>query len=502
MPPPSLVEQLDLLIRSRTPILWIRTLEEERVQALLQQVARGLGGRALWCWDFISGLQGAAGREGEAARNPMGALEVIAGLPAQQGVIVLLKDFHRFSDDAGICRRLRNLASRLREGPHTLVISAPRWDLPAELQDSITTLDLPLPDAGAIERLLASIARASGQPLPAEVLSELTAACHGLSEQRVRQLAARALARRGQLGPEDLAEVLEEKRLAIARSELLEYCPTEATPADIGGLDSLKHWLDQRHRAFSEEARRFGLPLPRGVLLVGPQGTGKSLTARAIAHSWSMPLLRLDVGRLFAGLVGASEARTREMIQWVEALAPCVLWIDEIDKGFSFSGAADGRSDGGTSQRVLASLLTWMAEKASPVFVVATANAVERLPAELLRKGRFDEIFWLELPDAQERRAILDLQLRRRRPTHTIPLEVLVDRTEGFSGAELEQTVIEAMHLAFGDKRDLEEPDLIAAASQVVPLSRTAREQLEALRRWASGGRARPASGPRLRTEL
>jgi SpoVK/Ycf46/Vps4 family AAA+-type ATPase len=501
MTPPSLVEQLDLLIRSRTPILWIRTLEEERVEALLQQVARKLGGRPLWAWDFISGLQGAPGREGEAARNPMGALEVMANVPTEQGAMLLLKDFHRFTEDAGICRRLRNLASRLRQGPLTLVITAPRWDLPGELQDSITALELPLPDAPAIERLLASIAQASGHPLPEELLGELTAACHGLSEQRVRQLAARALARRGQLGPDDLAEVLEEKRLAIARSELLEYCPTEATPADIGGLEALKHWLEQRHRAFSEEARRFGLPLPRGVLLVGPQGTGKSLTARAIAHSWSMPLLRLDVGRLFAGLVGASEARTREMIQWVEALAPCVLWIDEIDKGFSF-GTADGRSDGGTSQRVLASLLTWMAEKTSPVFVVATANAVERLPAELLRKGRFDEIFLLELPDAQERRAILDLQLRRRRPAHAIPLDVLVDRTAGFSGAELEQTVIEAMHLAFGENRDLQEPDLIAAASQLVPLSRTAREQLEALRQWASSGRARTASGQRVGGEL
>ncbi|MEB3303510.1 MAG: AAA family ATPase, partial [Cyanobacteriota bacterium] len=297
MTPPVLVEQLDLLIRSRTPILWMRTLEEDRVEALLKQVAQQLGGRTLWSWDFVGGLQGAVGREGEAARNPMGALEVIAGVPIDQGALLLLKDFHRFTDDAGICRRLRNLANRLRQGPHTLVITAPRWELPGELQDSITTLELPLPDAPAIERLLASIAQASGHPLPPELLDELTAACHGLSEQRVRQLAARALARRGQLGQEDLAEVLEEKRLAIARSELLEYCPTEATPADIGGLEALKHWLEQRHRAFSEEARRFGLPLPRGVLLLGPQGTGKSLTARAIAHSWSMPLLRLDVGR-------------------------------------------------------------------------------------------------------------------------------------------------------------------------------------------------------------
>jgi SpoVK/Ycf46/Vps4 family AAA+-type ATPase len=225
---------------------------------------------------------------------------------------------------------------------------------------------------------------------------------------------------------------------------------------------------------------------------VGPQGTGKSLTAKAIAHSWNMPLLRLDVGRLFAGLVGASEARTRDMIQRAEAMAPCVLWIDEIDKGFG----GDGRSDGGTSQRVLASLLTWMSEKTSAVFVVATANAVERLPPELLRKGRFDEIFLLELPDANERRAILDLQLRRRRPLHALPLDVLIDRTEGFSGAELEQTVIEAMHLAFGEHREIVEADLIAAASQVVPLSRTAREQLEALRQWASSGRARSAAGP------
>ncbi|MFN5118279.1 MAG: AAA family ATPase [Cyanobacteriota bacterium] len=490
----SLADQLDLLIRSRIPILWIRSLEEERVESLLEQTARRLGGRTLLRWDFVSGLRGAPNREGEAARNPMAALDALAPLGPEQGALLLLKDFHRYGDDAGICRRLRNLATSLRQVPHTLVISAPDWRLPPELEDCITLLELPLPDADEIGSLLSSIAAASGQPLPQPVLAELTAACHGLSEQRVRQVAARALARRGQLGEEDLAEVLEEKRLAIARSELLEYCPSEATPSDIGGLEALKLWLEQRHRAFSEEARRFGLPLPRGVLLVGPQGTGKSLTAKAIAHSWSMPLLRLDVGRLFAGLVGASEARTREMIQRAEAMAPCVLWIDEIDKGFGFSMGGDGRSDGGTTQRVLASLLTWMAEKSSAVFVVATANAVDRLPAELLRKGRFDEIFLLELPDAEERRAILDLQLRRRRPSHAIPLEVLVDRTEGFSGAELEQTVIEAMHLAFGEQRDIGEADLIAAASQVVPLSRTAREQLEALRQWASSGRARPAS--------
>ena len=488
----SWADQLDLLIRARTPILWIRSLEEERVDGLLEQAAQRLGGRTLLRWDFIDGLSGAPNRSGEATRNPMAALACLDTLPPEQGALLVLRDFHRYCEDAGVCRRLRNLASSLRQAPRTLVITAPDWAIPRELEDSITLLDLPLPDAEEIRQLLSTIAGVSCYPLAPAVCEQLTAACHGLSEQRVRQLAARALARRGQLGEADLAEVLEEKRQAIAKSELLEYCPSEASPADIGGHEALKHWLEQRHMAFSEEAMRYGLPLPRGVLLVGPQGTGKSLTAKAIAHSWSMPLLRLDVGRLFAGLVGASEARTRDMIQRAEAMAPCVLWIDEIDKGFG----GDSRSDGGTSQRVLGTVLTWMAEKTSAVFVVATANGVDKLPGELLRKGRFDEIFLLDLPSAEERHSILDLQLRRRRPKHSITLEVLVDRTAGFSGAELEQTVIEAMHLAFAEQREFGEADLIAAASQVVPLSRTAREQLEALQAWASGGRARPASLP------
>jgi ATP-dependent 26S proteasome regulatory subunit len=484
-------DHLDLLIRARTPILWIRSQEESRILTLLERAAQRLDQRTLLRWDFIEGLRGLPNRVGEAARNPLAALDALGSVPAEQGAILVLHDFHRYCEDGSVSRKLRNLSESLRRVPHTLVITAPEWTVPVELEECITLLELPLPEQEEIGELLRNIARACGQDPGEELLEELTHCCSGLSEQRIRQVAARGLARRGRLGIEDLAEVLEEKRQAIARSELLEYCPSEATPADIGGLDALKHWLEQRHLAFSDEARRYGLPLPRGVLLVGPQGTGKSLTAKAIAHSWSMPLLRLDVGRLFAGLVGASEARTRDMIRRAEAMAPCVLWIDEIDKGFG----GDGRSDGGTSQRVLASLLTWMAEKTSAVFVVATANGVERLPGELLRKGRFDEIFLLDLPDAAERRAILDLQVRRRRPAHSLSLDVVVDRTAGFSGAELEQVVIEAMHQAFGERREFGEADLITAASHLVPLSRTAREQREALQRWASSGRARPASG-------
>ena len=483
-------EQLDLLIRARTPLIWIRSGEEGRVQQLLEKASLRLSPRRLAIWDYINGLKGIANSQGLGAKQPMTVLEWLQKVDSNNPTILLVKDFHRFCEDAGISRMLRNLSVQLQSLPHTVVLSTAQWTPPTDLDDSLTILDLPLPKESEIRTLLSNIAKASGSELNNEILEELTHACSGLSESKVRKVAARALAQRGQLGREDLTEVLEEKRQSIARSEVLEYCETKASPSDIGGLDALKKWLDQRHQAFSDEARQFGLPLPRGVLLVGPQGTGKSLTAKAIAHSWSMPLLRLDVGRLFAGLVGASEARTRETIQRAEAMSPCVLWIDEIDKGFG----GDARSDGGTSQRVLANVLTWMAEKTSPVFLVATANGVDRLPAELLRKGRFDEIFMLDLPTKEERFSILRLHLKRRRPNVELPFQAVVDRTQGFSGAELEQTVIEAMHLAFAERRELEESDLILAASQLVPLSRTAKEQINSLKEWASSGRARPAS--------
>ena len=482
-------DQLDLLIRARTALIWIRSNEEARVEALFKQTATRLQ-HQLACWDFIDGLQGVLNVEGLGSRQPMAVLQWLRDLDSSKPTLLLVKDFHRFCDDPGIARMLRNLQQALRSTTHTLVLCSGSWSPPTDLEEALTLLDLPLPDNDELRGLLKTISFSSGSPLEPTVLEELTRACSGLSEQRVRQVAARALARRGQLGAADLEEVLEEKRQSIARSEVLEFCVTESGTEAIGGLAALKDWLQQRHRAFSDEARRFGLPMPRGVLLVGPQGTGKSLTAKAIARSWSMPLLRLDVGRLFAGLVGASEARTRETIQRAEAMAPCVLWIDEIDKGFG----GDGRSDGGTSQRVLASVLTWMAEKRSPVFVVATANGVDQLPPELLRKGRFDEIFLLDLPSTEERRSILSLHLNRRRPGLQLPLQTVISRSDGFSGAELEQTVIEAMHLAFAEGRELNETDLIRAASQLIPLSRTAREQLESLQAWASSGRARPAS--------
>ncbi len=483
-------EQLDLLINARTPLIWIRSIEEERVESLLKNSAKRLQPRRLASWDYIDGLNNVLNSTGLGSRQPMAVLQWLRKLESTSPTILLLKDFHHFCEDPGILRMLRNLSNNLRSKPHTIIISSGFWTPPNELDEDLTILDLPLPKEKEIQTLLSNISNASNSNLDKGVLKELTNACGGLSESRIRKVAARALAQRGQIGKQDLLEVLEEKRQSIARSEVLEYCKTNKSTADVGGLEILKEWLNQRKQAFSEEAKDFGLPLPKGVLLVGPQGTGKSLIAKAIANNWSMPLLRLDVGRLFAGLVGASEARTRETIQRAEAMSPCILWIDEIDKAFG----GDGRSDGGTSQRVLANILTWMSEKTSSVFLVATANGIDKLPAELLRKGRFDEIFMLELPTKDERHSILKLHLQQRRPNLSISLETVVDRTVGFSGAELEQSVIEAMHLAFAERRELQETDLILATSQLVPLSKTAREQLEALKAWSSTGRARSSS--------
>jgi SpoVK/Ycf46/Vps4 family AAA+-type ATPase len=304
---------------------------------------------------------------------------------------------------------------------------------------------------------------------------------------------ARAIASHGEIQPEDVELVLEEKRQTIRQTQILDFYPATEKISDIGGLDNLKDWLLRRGGAFSERARAYGLPHPRGLLLVGIQGTGKSLTAKAIAHHWHLPLLRLDVGRLFGGLVGESESRTRQMIQVAEALAPCILWIDEIDKAFAGIG---GKGDAGTTSRVFGTFITWLAEKSSPVFVVATANDIQALPPEMLRKGRFDEIFFVGLPSQEERKAIFTVHLSRLRPHNlkNYDIDRLAYETPDFSGAEIEQTIVEAMHIGFSQNRDFSIDDILEAASQIVPLARTATEQIQFLQDWAAAGKARLAS--------
>ncbi|NJL83783.1 MAG: AAA family ATPase [Chloroflexaceae bacterium] len=488
----SFQEEFSLLLRACYPLIYVPTLEEERIETAIAACAQQAN-RALYLWDFVEGYQDNPNHGGFGRRNPLQALELVEKLPEKAACIFILRDYHRFLEDISISRKLRNLSRQLKSQPKNIVIVAPEVTIPAELAEVLTVLDFPLPSGTEIRQEIQRLLAATGQSPNDAFLDELVRSAQGLSLERIRRVLARCVADRGQIEPEAVEAILEEKRQSIRQTQILDFYPTQEQISDIGGLDNLKDWLLRRGGAFSDRARAYGLPHPRGLLLVGIQGTGKSLTAKAIAHHWHLPLLRLDVGRLFGGLVGESESRTRQTIGLAEALAPCVLWIDEIDKAFA---GAESRGDGGTTSRVFGTFITWLAEKQSPTFVVATANNIQSLPPELLRKGRFDEIFFVGLPSQEEREAIFLVHLSRLRP-HNLNhynIQRLAYETPDFSGAEIEQTIIEAMHLGFSQNRDFTSEDILEAASQIVPLARTASEQIQFLQNWAASGKARLAS--------
>jgi SpoVK/Ycf46/Vps4 family AAA+-type ATPase len=489
----SFNDEFELLLRARYPLIYIPTAEEERVEAAIAQAAKRLGDRAIYIWDFVDGYQGNPNDVGVGQRNPLQALEFVEKVADSAAAIFILRDFHRFLEDISISRKLRNLSRRLKSQPKNIVLLSPQIAVPTDLAEVLTIVEFPLPDASEIQAEIQRLLTAMGQSSNGKVLDDLVRSAQGLSLERIRRVLARAIASHGEIQADDVELILEEKRQSIRQTQILEFYPTTEKISDIGGLDNLKDWLLRRGGAFTERARQYGLPHPRGLLLVGIQGTGKSLTAKAIAHHWHLPLLRLDVGRLFGGLVGESESRTRQMVQLAEALAPCILWIDEIDKAFS---GIDSKGDAGTTGRVFGTFINWLAEKKSPVFVVATANNIQALPPEMLRKGRFDEIFFVGLPTQDERRAIFELHLSRLRPHNlkSYDLERLAYETPDFSGAEIEQTLIEAMHIGFSQNRDFTTDDILEAASQIIPLARTAQEQIKFLQDWAAAGKARMAS--------
>lgn len=485
-------QEFSLLIRACYPLIYIATTEEERVEKAIANIAKNMVNRNIYIWDFVEGYQNNPNYENFAKRNPLQALELLEKLPENATGIFILRDFNRFLTDISISRKLRNLARLLKSQPKNIVLLAEEINLPRELTEVLTVIDFPLPNpheiTTEIERLINY-----NQSLDSQILNDLVRSAQGLSIERIRRVLTLAIAKKGKIEAEDVELILEEKKQSIRQTQILDYYPAKEQISDIGGLDNLKDWLLKRGNSFSEKAREYGLPYPRGLLLVGIQGTGKSLTAKAIAHHWHLPLLRLDVGRLFAGLVGESESRTRQMINLAEALAPCILWIDEIDKAFA---GADGKGDSGTTSRVFGTFITWLAEKKSPVFVVATANNIQTLPPEILRKGRFDEIFFVGLPIQDEREAIFQVHLSHLRP-HNIKnydIKRLAYETPDFSGAEIEQTIIEAMHIGFSQNRDFTTEDILESASQIIPLARTAKEQIDFLQNWANSGKARLAS--------
>jgi hypothetical protein len=486
------VQELDVLVRARYPLVYLVTSEEQRLDAILAGLAESHG-KALLGWSITAGFRRLGGAQiggaPEDAKAPLDALAAVARLA--EPALVVLKDFHPFLSDPVVVRALRELAHALKSTYTTVVLLSPTLVIPPELEKEVSVLDVPLPTYRDLVQLLKEIVGVLRQGKGAKVeltkddADALIKAALGLTLAEAENAFAKAIAHDGKLSKEDVPRVLDEKRQVIRKSGLLEYFPGEERLADVGGLDLLKTWLGRRGAAFSEAARRFGLPEPKGLLLLGVQGCGKSLTAKAIAAQWRLPLLRLDMGRIFSGLVGSSEENLRRAIQVAESVAPVVLWIDEIEKGLSgVQGSAFG--DGGVTARVAGTLLTWLQEKTAPVFVVATANRIEQLPPELLRKGRFDDIFFIDLPSAAERREILEIHVRRRgRDPRAHDLVALARRTAGFSGAEIEQAVISALYDAFAEGRELEPAHLARAVDEARPLSVTMREEIASLREWA-----------------
>ncbi len=484
-------DHLSVLLRADFPLLVIDTVEEQRVTALTAQVCRSLTMRCL-TWDTITGFTDVIERRPMApASDPLDVLSRLRSMSATS--VVLLKDFHHEWTDHRVLRAMRNYAQRGGASGPTVMVVGTGATLPPELADVAVPVELPPPTRHELGVVLEEVCRArwARTTLDEGGLEHLVDSALGLTLEQARRVFTKAVVTDGVLDARDVALVLEEKRAMIASSSALEYVEPDTSPDDVGGLTALKEWLRLRERAFSGAAREFGLPAPKGIALIGLPGTGKSLTAKTIGALWGVPLLRLDVGAIYSSYMGESEKRARHALRLAEAIAPCVLWIDELEKALSHGG-----NDTGTSTRVMGTLLTWMSEKTAPCFVVATANDIQRLPPELLRRGRFDEIFFLDLPAPADREEILAVHVRRSgRDPSRFALAPLAAATDGFVGAELAQVVHDGLVHAFDADRELTDHDLTQAAARVVPLSVSQRERVTTLRAWIADGRAGSA-GP------
>ncbi|MDB5294039.1 MAG: hypothetical protein JWO31_22 [Phycisphaerales bacterium] len=484
-------KDLETLLRARATLVVVVTPEEERAVAAVKAVCDA-GRRPALAWDTAEGFQHLAGSTGRppVAKDAAGALDHVES--ADTDTVFVLKDFHDAWAAAPARRKLRSLAQKLKSTRKTIVVVTPSAKLPDELRDDAVVIELPPPTAAELEAVLARLDGSPGTksrltPLGRE---KLVQAALGLSASQAGRVFAKAVVTYGGLDDRGIDLVMREKQQLVRQSQALEFYTASQSADDVGGLEALKDWLRLRERAFTRQARDYGLPAPKGIALVGLPGTGKSLVAKMIGSVWKLPLLRLDVGALFGSFVGESEERARRALRIAETAAPCVLWIDEMEKAF-----ATGGNDGGVSQRVFGTILTWMQEKTAPAFVVATANDVSSLPPELLRRGRFDELFFLDLPTLAERAEIVEVHLtKRRRFARDYDVARLAELAAGYTGAEIEQAVIDAMYVAFSADREFTTDDVAAAIARQVPLAVSSRERIEALRRWLKEGRAQPAS--------
>lgn len=479
----TVAQECSQLLRAGYALLYLYSWEEDRVYALADALAKGAGAK-LSVWTRTEGF-------GDGRKEIMEPLNLLREI--QTGTepgIYLLKDFHPFLTDALVVRAMRSALPVLRKLKRTILIVSPVMQVPRELEKDIHVMNVPLPTAPEIEAILAPFLAKAKLSVEGADKDALIRSAQGLTAAEIQRVFSRFLVGgEVQHSLKAVEMVHEEKSQILRRSRVLEFFRESKTLSEVGGLDQLKVWLKQREAAFSDKARTFGLPQPKGLFLLGVQGCGKSLMAKAAAGYWHLPLLRLDVAALVSQSSGAEGVTDMaDALKVAESLSPVVLWLDEIEKAFS------GMNESGSLARNFGTLITWMQEKTSPVFVVATANSIERLPPELMRKGRFDEVFFVDLPNIHERKEIWDIHLKnRKRDPKKFPIDELAGKTDGFSGAEIEQAIIDALFLAFSENRDLMAKDLSLVLEDSIPLSSTMEEAIKALKEWART-RARRAS--------
>jgi SpoVK/Ycf46/Vps4 family AAA+-type ATPase len=423
-------------------------------------------------------------------REPVQALANMESTTLE--AVFILKDFHRHMDDPVVVRRLRDVGQKFATNRRTVIITAPEIAVPAELSTLVEYFDLPLPDRDCLRELIHdTFARLSKSytlklQLDAAGVDAMSANLRGLTEEEAERAISQALVTRYALCPESVTDVLEAKKQLLRHSGMLEFIEASDNMAAVGGLENLKHWLGQRRGAWEDSAREFGLEPPRGMIILGVQGCGKSLCARAVAGEWKLPLVKFDTSAVYDKFIGETEKRIRKVFQVAEGLAPCVLWIDELEKVFAGSGPDSASADAGVSSRLLASFLSWMQDRKAAVFVAATCNNVTVLPPELIRKGRFDELFFVDLPDQTERKQIFSIQLaKRKRNPADFDLDKVAAAAKGYSGAEIDAAVQGGLYAAYSEKKPLSTQSLLEALAQTVPLSTTRAEEIQTLRDWA-----------------
>lgn len=480
-----MLQELELSIKTRYTLIFVQTLEEDRFLNDIQKIAEKE--------NYTIQIFNAAKQ-----RDPVSFLENADKTNTPS--IFVMQDLHRFLENKDmisitISRYLRNFKSQWKGKPKTIIITAPTVNLHEDLKNDFTVFYDELPDYDKIKNEIDTFLNRNqlGEFLNNLLIERISLSCLGLTIEQINKILAKTLLKNKRIDEKCIDIIIEEKKEIIRKYEILEFYHSKESIQNVGGLNNLKNWLRKRSKAFSREAKNYGLPTPKGLLILGVQGTGKSLTAKAVSSLWHLPLLRLDIGKVFGSFVGQSEQRIRESIKLAEAISPCILWIDELDKAF---GGMDGpQGDSGTSARVFGTFLTWLQEKTKPVFVVATANDVSKIPPEMLRKGRFDEIFFVDLPNEYERFEIFKIHINKTgRDVQNYDLNRLTAASENYTGAEIEQAIIDAMYTAFeDDEREYTDDDIALALAETVPLSRFMKERIDYLRSWAEN-RARKAS--------